>query len=99
MPPMSWPADGFDSSGSVLGFSRFIGPPYTGSREESPPRRTIGPWRSFRVPAHVAPMVEIVLLLCTGLAFLVLVAAVLVEMDEERHDERELGTQARGRKP
>lgn len=44
-------------------------------------------------------MVEIVLLLCTGLAFLVLVAAVLVEMDEERHDERELGTQARGRKP
>jgi hypothetical protein len=44
-------------------------------------------------------MVEIVLLLCTGLAFLVLVAAVLVEVDEERRDERELGHHPRGHKP
>lgn len=44
-------------------------------------------------------MVEIVLLLCTGLAFLVLVGAVAVEMDEERRDERELGAQVRGHKP
>lgn len=50
-------------------------------------------------PAHGAQMVEIVLLFCTGLAFLVLVAAVLVEMDEERHDEREPGAHARGHKP
>jgi len=43
-------------------------------------------------------MVEIVLLLCTGLAFLVLVAAVAIELDEERRDERELGPHARGHK-
>lgn len=44
-------------------------------------------------------MVEIILLLCTGLAFLVLVAAVLVEVDEERRDEREFRPHARGHKP
>lgn len=39
--------------------------------------------------AHRAQMAEIVVLLCTGLAFLALVAAVPLEMDEERQDERE----------
>ena len=34
-------------------------------------------------------MAEIILLLCTGLAFLALVAAVPLELHEERHDERE----------
>jgi hypothetical protein len=34
-------------------------------------------------------MVEFILLLCTGLAFLALVAAVPIELDEERLDERE----------
>lgn len=38
--------------------------------------------------AHRAQMVEIILLLCTGLAFLALVAAVPIELDEERLDER-----------
>jgi hypothetical protein len=41
-------------------------------------------------------MVEIILLLCTGLGFLVLVAAVLLEIEEERRDERELGPHGRG---
>lgn len=39
-------------------------------------------------------MAEIVLLLCTGLAFLVLVAAVSLEIAEERRDERERGLRA-----
>ena len=34
-------------------------------------------------------MVEFILLLCTGLAVLALVAAVPIELDEERLDERE----------
>lgn len=34
-------------------------------------------------------MVEIVLLVCTGLAFLALMAAVPLEMGEERREERE----------
>ena len=37
---------------------------------------------------HRPGMVEFVLLLCTGLAFLALVAAVPIELDEERLDER-----------
>ena len=44
---------------------------------------------SPRVAAHRAQMAEIVVLLCTGLAFLALVAAVPLELDEERRDERE----------
>lgn len=44
-------------------------------------------------------MVEIVLLICTGLAFLVLVAGVAIEVDEERRDERELHAHPRGHKP
>jgi hypothetical protein len=42
-------------------------------------------------------MVEIILLGCTGLAFLVLVAAVPIELDEERLDERERRLRPRGR--
>lgn len=52
-----------------------------------------------RSPAHRASMAEIVLLICTGLAFLVLVAGVAIEVDEERRDERELHAHARGHKP
>ena len=44
---------------------------------------------SPRLAAHRAQMAEIVVLLCTGLAFLALVAAVPLEFDEERRDERE----------
>ena len=39
--------------------------------------------------AHRAQMAEIILLLCTGLAFAALVAAVPLEFAEERRDERE----------
>ena len=41
-----------------------------------------------RMPAHRAQM-EIILLLCTGLAFLALVAAVPIDLDEERRSERD----------
>jgi hypothetical protein len=41
------------------------------------------------MPAHGAPMVEIILLLCTGLAFLALVAAVPIDLQEERRSQRE----------
>lgn len=44
-----------------------------------------------RVAAHRARMVEIILLLCTALAFVALVAAVPIEIGEERQDEQELG--------
>jgi hypothetical protein len=54
---------------------------------------------SGRLPAHRAPMVEIILLLCTGLAFLALVAAVPIELSEERRDERERRLHARQHKP
>jgi hypothetical protein len=37
---------------------------------------------------HRAGMAEIIVLLFTGLAFLVLLAAVPMELDEERRDER-----------
>jgi hypothetical protein len=50
-------------------------------------------------PVHRARMVEIILLLCTGLALIVLLAAVAIELDEERRAERAAGPQARGRKP
>jgi hypothetical protein len=46
--------------------------------------------------AHRAQMVEIILLLCTGVAFLALVAAVPIELDEERLDERERRLHPRG---
>lgn len=49
--------------------------------------------------AHRVPMVEIILLIGTGLALLVLLAAVALELDEERRDERELGVHVRVRKP
>jgi hypothetical protein len=44
---------------------------------------------SSRLPAHRALMVEIVVLLGTALAFLAIVAAVPIEIGEERRDERE----------
>jgi hypothetical protein len=46
--------------------------------------------------AHRAEMAEIILLFCTGLAFLALVAAVPIELDEERLDERERRFHPRG---
>jgi hypothetical protein len=57
------------------------------------------PMASGRLPAHRAPMVEIILLLFTGLAFLALVAAVPIELSEERRDERERRLHARQHKP
>ena len=57
------------------------------------------PMAGRRSTAHRASMAEIVLLICTGLAFLVLVAGVAIEVDEERRDERELHAHARGHKP
>lgn len=92
MPPMSCPADGFDGSAS-----RFMGPRYT--------RRTVlastnhRPMARVQAVAHRVPMVEIILLIGTGLALLVLLAAVALELDEERRDERELGVHVRVRKP
>jgi hypothetical protein len=46
-------------------------------------------------PAHRAGMAEIILLVFTGLAFLVLLAAVPMELDEERRDERAREAHAR----
>ena len=54
---------------------------------------------SGRLPAHRARMVEIVVLLGTALAFLALVAAVPIELSEERRDERERRLHARQHKP
>ena len=47
--------------------------------------------------AHRAPMVEIILVACTALAFLVLVAAVPIEVGEElsAQHERRIGTHRR----
>lgn len=42
--------------------------------------------------AHPAPMAEIIVAACTGLAFLALVAAVPIEISEARRDEREVRT-------
>jgi hypothetical protein len=47
---------------------------------------------------HPVRIVEIILLLCTGLAFLVLVAAVPIELGEERLDERKRRLRPRGRR-
>jgi hypothetical protein len=44
---------------------------------------------SRRLPAHRARVVEIIVLIGTALAFLALVAAVPIEVSEERRDERE----------
>ena len=54
---------------------------------------------SGRRSAHRSPMVEIVVLLGTALAFLALVAAVPIELSEERRDERERRLHAREHKP
>jgi hypothetical protein len=53
------------------------------------------PMASRRMPAHRSPMVEIVVLLALALAFLLLVAAVPIELGEERRDERERRLHAR----
>jgi hypothetical protein len=57
------------------------------------------PMAAIRARAHRVPMAEIILLIGTGLAFLVLLAAVALELDEERREERELGVHARVHKP
>ena len=51
-----------------------------------------------RRSAHRSRMVEIVVLLGTALAFLALVAAVPIELSEERRDERERRLHARQHK-
>ena len=54
---------------------------------------------SRHLPAHRSRMVEILVLIGTALAFLALVAAVPIELSEERRDERERGLHAREHKP
>lgn len=41
------------------------------------------------VDAHAEPMVDIIVLACTAVAFLVIIAAVPIELNEERRDEHE----------
>lgn len=41
------------------------------------------------IDAHPEPMVEIIVLACTAVAFLAIVAAVPIELNEERQDEHE----------
>ena len=63
--------------------------PLEGPVEKGPCADDYRPMATPLGAAHRAQMAEIVVLLCTGLAFLALVAAVPLEMDEERQDERE----------
>ena len=42
--------------------------------------------------AQAEPMMEVIVLIFTGIAFLALVAAVPIELGEERQDEREVRT-------
>lgn len=45
------------------------------------------------IDRHPEPMVDVIALIFTGLAFLVLVAAVPIELGEERQDEHEARAQ------
>jgi hypothetical protein len=56
------------------------------------------PMASPQMPAHRSPMVEIAVLIGIALAFVVLVAAVPIELNEERRDERERRLHAREHK-